>query len=357
MKRIILLIVLLAMSSFVMGCNKEVVNVADYISVSTEGYSGYAVATTVLDKDGLKAALVSKADLSDKDAEAFVESVALSQIEGYVSNGQRVTVSVSSTNKNASNKRILIKDAEILLEDIEEPIVYDVFKELEVKIEGISPKASVNYINNSTDPYISKLVITVEPQDFVKVGDKVTVSIDVNQEEEGKKGIAFKSVTQEYVVGEISSYATLEKIDTQTLKDIDEKNIDAVKKETADSTKHMMWRITGNREYLLEKGAEKVVECELVETYFLKEKELVAGQDNNYIYYMYKVAIANNDKKETGYFIFEYKNAVIIDGKFYVSDTKTEERYKCNQTMENLYSELIEGKLDEYEMSQKIILK
>lgn len=331
------------------SCDKKEVRVSDYIKVKCEGYSGYATLDTQLDSDKLQKALIDEGVLDKSGAKSFVDSIELDVKRDMISNGENLIIKISCDKNAVKDRKVLVKDISYKVSGLKEPKVVDVFASLDVKIEGISPKVKLNITNNSTDEYIKNLKIVTDKQGFLKIDDEVTVKVEVDDVAEGKKGMKIKQKEQKYVIGKMSSYPqTASELIMTEISNIDALNIETIKKETGDTTKHMLWRITGEPKYLLSGSSESVKTLEKVNAYLLSEKVLEEGKDNNYIYFIYRAEITNGSQSETGFFLFEYKNAVISGGKLLVGTSKPEERYVCSKEYEKIYSEYIGNKENIY---------
>ena len=339
---------------FAVGCSKKHVAVKDYVKVVGEGYDGYATVTVSLDKDALAAALADKKILSKSDAKKFVESVELTvKDNGHISKKGAV-ISMKADESYIKKNRIDISECSIKPEGIKDGITVDAFSELTVKLEGIIPKVHLVLENASENEYVSKLTYKYDSEAMFKAGDEVEVFVEVNEEEEGRKGYTFKQISQKYVIGDISAYpeGTAE-LDKAVIDKTASLCKDVISDDTADTTKHMMWRITDNPEYLLSSSVETASAIELIGIYFLQEKNIKYGRDNNYLYYAYSADISNGSSGMKGYFVFELKNVYIsATGELVVPTNNLKEKYFCGESFEELYGLYIEEKFSEYLVSK-----
>ena len=84
----------------------------------------------------------------------------------------------------------------------------DVFADIQITVEGAAPHASVTVQGNPDDPFLRSIRFTVTPDRDLKLGDTVTITAEISQEEAKENGYRMKSNTIEYTLEKMPSYIT-----------------------------------------------------------------------------------------------------------------------------------------------------
>jgi len=350
MRRIIkVLLCFLILGTCITACSKKKVTVSEFIKTSYDGYSGFAKVTVSLDKDGLKKSLLESKAVDGDKVDTFVESVELQLKDEYASNGKNVVVSIKCDTSLINKNKIDTSDYKETVSNLKETTELDGFSAFEISLGGASPKITIDAKNISEDEKLKNLKLKMNPEGFYKAGDSVIVSLDIDATAEGMKGFSYKELEREYKIGDVSVFPSgASELQKDVLDEIDKINKETIKKEVSDSTRHMLWRITDNPSYLLESSTENADSIELINTYYLYEKEVQKDRDNNYLLFVYKVEVSNGNSKETGYFVFNYSNAVLVGGKLDVSSESPENRYNCGIDKDAVIKEFVSDKENEY---------
>lgn len=176
-------------------------NSANVISVHYSGYNGKATAELQIDKEKLKEELenaynkykrslwplVKKRTVEDYLALADTVTGELDKTEG-ICNGDVLFINMAINQDMAKALKVSLKYEEIPLtvSDISEATVLgneELFADVVLEVEGISPMLSVGLKNNSQDELLKQIGYEiVEPKDFYAKGDTVTVKAVVDRE-------------------------------------------------------------------------------------------------------------------------------------------------------------------------------
>ena len=214
-------------------------NINDYISVNFSGYNTVGEAHFKIDKEGLNKAILkaqgkkeseilSDDSLSSYEALHDCVRISLSNRSG-LSNGDKIELKLEYD--EAANDLLGIKlgysNKEYTVEGLQEAKKIDAFEDIAVTFSGVSPNGKASVKNNSDDSYIKNLKYELSKTSGIKIGDKVTVKVNVDTQEALKQGYIIEETTKEY---------TCEKLDTyiSKLEDLQEAQIEKLKKEAQD---------------------------------------------------------------------------------------------------------------------------
>lgn len=348
--KILFLMVVMAMGAVMAGCNigHRDIALANYAIINVDGLSGRANATLIVDYDGIYSNLVN----SDKDGNGkdyyrtFVDSLKYS-LDKYeqISNGDKITLNI--TYDNAEAERLKLNVSNIIsakdITELAEGTEIDVFRDVELIIDGVAPYAKVTYVNNSTDPFISKLTYEIIGNtQNVSVGDKLTLKCNYDSKDAELFYYYTDKLTMDYVVDGVDSYIyDANQMDLKLIGDIAKACADTIETETLDTTTRMLYTLTGSSNYLYQDNHEKVDKIELIRVDFFAKKGMVSGEDENATLLIFYAVISNSNYTEDGYFIFKYQNALVSpEGTLYMGVNSPELRYICGQDFDALYAEI-----------------
>lgn len=192
-KKIIALLSASAVCIAMTSCGKKLVNYTcdDYIDIDVSGASGKAAANVKFDRD-----LIDKINMDIYEGKA--DDVQLAQIEVYLysavdydivgetkelSNGDVITVILSPDNERLKDIGISFSETEYsyTVSGLTEPVTLDLFKDVEVTFEGVSPylKPKVEYIGS--DDFIKDNVYYSTDAFGYKNGDTLKLSARYNK--------------------------------------------------------------------------------------------------------------------------------------------------------------------------------
>lgn len=191
-KKIIAMLSASAVCIAMTSCGKKLVDYTcdDYIDIDVSGVSGKATASIMFDKD-----LISKVNMDVYEGKA--DDMQLAQIEVYLysaveydivgetkelSNGDIITVVLSPDNERLKDIGISFSETEYsyTVSGLTEPVTLDLFKDVEVTFEGISPhlKPIVEYIGS--DEFIKNNVYYITDAYGYKNGDTLKLTARYN---------------------------------------------------------------------------------------------------------------------------------------------------------------------------------
>lgn len=255
------------------GCGSTKVDANDYVTITYDGYDGYATASAEFDYEKFEEDYEGKIDFSKefkkelKDeysdflgdsastdqlleevyGDSSVAEIVCGEIAGYGSfdksdnlkNGDTVTYKWSLKDsdleefENNYNVKLKFSDIESKVDGLESIPTFDAFEGVEVTFDGTAPNGTASL---SADNQYSSMGYTLDKQDGLKNGDVVTVTFGGSGDETSTVENCIssfqeapKEVTKEYTVSGLPSYATkaseipddiLEKMKTQATDEI-----------------------------------------------------------------------------------------------------------------------------------------
>lgn len=222
-----------------------------------------------------------------------------------ISNGDKITVTVTSRNGLDLNKRLLREGyyIEVWTKDYEvsglvEPVVFDPFENIVFNCTGISPKASASIIDKNE---IWGLHFATDKSTDLSNGDVVTVTVETVSgkniyEHCAQYGYVPSCIEKEYIVGGLDVYATMmEDISTSLLasmeQQVKEGYLAHIASEWSDPSTLADFVYIGN--------------------YFVTPKMGAKVETQNYLYLIFKATAlrpSNRDEKFDFYYYACYEN-------------------------------------------------
>lgn len=213
------------------------------------------------------------------------------------------------------------------------------FENVQVTFAGISPDAYVLVQNNWEDEYLGSLYFTADKTTGIMKDDVITVTCQVTKEELKKHGLRAESLTATYKADQLNEYVnSAEQVDKQVLAEITNECINTITAQTVDTTFRMFYKATKDSAYLREVNNEKAENIELLNTYFLSNKNNLEAAGNNYVSLVFKADISNDNIFMPVYFVFTYSDGYITpDGIYEIGRDEPEKRYDCSVDYQQLY--------------------
>ncbi len=326
---IIIIIAVVAISN-----RKETICLEDYVTVTCSGYDGYGTAYISFDYDTYYSDLLSKSSvkvsssadsiydlssyLSSSDYTLFYTTYSAT---GYdvdttsdLSNGDVVTITFNYDEETAKQIGIKFKGESMEYEVSElSPVVeIDPFADVTVSFTGISPNVYAEVVNNSTDEFLSDLYFDIDTYSNISVGDTVTVSVYMYEDEDYYAeyyGYKFTQTSKEFTCESVDYYAA-------SISDVDDDVLGQMKSQTEDVI-----------EAYFATESEDITASDItyVGYYFLSYKGTSSYSDQNQIYIVYSASVSSTDdsfETSTIYLPVRYTDLIVYaDGTCYVDLT------------------------------------
>ncbi|MFA9466058.1 MAG: zinc-ribbon domain-containing protein [Velocimicrobium sp.] len=326
---VIILIFVLVIRMLLIKSNENTLLLNGYMKIHSSGYNTVGTAESVFDYKSFERDLKNILETtSSSKVEALIDASLneyyVSDIEDMIkfelnksqnlSNGDKVTLHFVFDNKKLKKYNIKLKAKDIKskvngLLDIKKVNPFDY---ITVKYTGVSPGASAEVVNNSSEEFFSSLNFTFkeEHEDCLRIGDTITLSIMSDDEQYAlQNGYQFTETSKKYSCDSLDTYAmSMSDISDETLEYMKNKTVETLE-DTLDlyDSKAKKWNYEG---------------C-----YFLVSKNIDTWGATNSIYVVYSTTLKSSYEdlnNEKIYFPIRFLNIVkhsdgtsSVDDKFY----------------------------------------
>lgn len=332
------------------------INPEKYITIQYSGANGYAAAECVVDSEKLYEKLAKKEKDPDKLSKyrKFADSVYAKVDKEDIANGDKLSVKIYYDEQAAKEAgAVFLKNKyNIKAQGIEKGTELDLFSQVEVTFAGISPKAFVIVTNKWEEEYLSTLSFTADRAENIAKGDTITIQCEADKAQLGRHGYLVDETEVPVTADGLSVYAeNKEQLEESVLSAIQEEVFDTIVSQTEDNTFRMLYKASGNDEFLRNDNVEAAADLELLYVYFLKRRDGADAVKDNYLYYVCRANVSNDDTWEAVYFVFEYSDGYVTsDGKYDIIHDNSDKRYSCSLDYESLIEEKIMNKEETYDI-------
>lgn len=206
----------------------DVVDLSDYCTYEYKGYNHKGSVVISIDQEktsqllrGLKDTYNSRImhvyKCNDEDYNSFYNSLNVTaDVPENLSNGSEFSYTVNYDKKLAKKLRLSVKKnakTEVVSGLVTATILKleDVFRDVSLAYEGVSPDVTVTLENNSTNPFVKNMVFAIiDPKEKYTKGDTVRVRAYFSEEECLDKHFAVEKPSdeciKEYVIDDIPEY-------------------------------------------------------------------------------------------------------------------------------------------------------
>ena len=331
-------------------------SLARYTIVGLEGFDTKATATVSVDEMGLYKALAGSESTEEewKKYETFVKSVTCTLDKNdNLSNGDvlKVTVSYDESLAQALGIDVNITEREYKVSGLRTGKELDLFTDVKIITGGISPFIYVTCLNESEDEYLSTLEYSIDKTYGLAIGDEITISCKIDEEHADSLGYFYEETEKKYVISTADKYIDDPKeIDIELVESLSTDNINVIVTETADTTYHMVYKVTQDNMYLYRDGNEDAVGFSLDRVVLANNNTGMEQEHENYVLVIYHGSIALPKYTQEAdpydyvdaYFCFKYSDAILSkDGEFLMATNDPHNRYVCADSYENLINSVL----------------
>lgn len=209
-----------------------------------------------------------------------------------LSNGDKVEVTISCNEDAFKKQKIKIKNTSftVKVEDLLDGTEYDLFKDVKLIYNGVSPDISVSVDTMDCDDFVRNYVnfTVAEKSSHYKNGDVITLNATYNENAAEEKLYVIKNLTKEYTIsGQTEYLKSFEGIDTAGLQ-----------KEVSDHLESFISSNYSSGSYFWGHGRVKSVESKGLQSGWLlniKENRVSYGSKNSYLS-IYKYTVICEDE-------------------------------------------------------------
>ena len=341
--------------------NAKGLDIRKYITADYVGIYGYAKGNYTFDKEAFYRDLAGSETNEDKLAsyKNFADSIVVTSDDTTIKNGEKVSLNINydKAAMKATGYHIKKDSYSFVANGISEGKRINLFQDISVKINGISPEATAIVVNNSEDEYLKTLQYKTDKSTGLANGDRIMITCDVTAEELAAHGYTASGTSVMYNVSGLSTYVSdakgITKEVVNNVANIDKSMLEA---ETADTTFRMVYKLTGNRDFLSLVNNESLSEFSISKAYFLKKKDSNKNTNDpeNILVLVNKIRVNADDRSEEGYAVVLHYNAYTkTDGSTVEVDTSNlKNQYALGQNEEELIQLNINNREAGYDITQ-----
>lgn len=254
----VLVVVLIVVG--IVSTNAKKIDLAEYVEISCSGYNGNGsvnvnikeeeLLITILEQKGYDEDSITSMLSGDylfggfsskvKDLERLQKEIeTIEKVYQTVSftpdkteelsNGDQITVTIDFDEKLAKKSKISFKGNEYtyVVEGLGDYIELDPFEHLQVQFTGIAPNTNIEYSYDGNDGYLNSWSFTTDKNGGFDAGDKVKISVNVDEEYLKRNGYVLTRTENEYTCENVGYYVT-------SLDQITEEMEESIKKDCCD---------------------------------------------------------------------------------------------------------------------------
>lgn len=352
---LVLLIILLVVKFVVL--DKDDFSLVRYAMVKVEGFEGMAEATVLVDDVGLFDAITGEDVAAEEELEyrAFVDSVEFSlDIREGLANGDtiRITAVYDEALANKLGIKVGTTKKEYKVSGLVNGKELDLFADVKIITEGISPYVYATYLNESKNDYLKGLEYSIDKAAGLSIGDTITITCLIDEDTARDNGFYYFKDSMEYTITTADKYVDeVGEIDKNVIEEIKQTLPTLIESETSNTTYHMAYKVTGNKVYLYRDNNEKIVDVKFEEIRLANNNTDYEQEHENYILVVYSGRIALPKYTTAAdpydyvmaYFCFLYDDAVITtDGEFVMSTDEPWDRVVCATSYDEVIADVWE---------------
>ena len=362
-------VLVLVVAVVLIKTHKTKIDLQDYAKVNFSGYDKYGKAELDFDnvkfmKDFAEAAGIGDDledyesisdlyDLDKGDLKDITEAVAIFEEittgckldkESGLKNGDTVKLTFKFDNDKAKEfgVKFVGDDLEVKASGLKEVKEIDPFQDVKVEFSGTSPDVSVSVENESQEEGISGLYFKAEPDDDLKVGDKVKVTVDYDEDSFIEEyGCILKVTEKEYTVEKVDAYLT-------AANELNDDVVARMKTQTENTIKAY---------FATEKEELKQSNLKYVGYYFMSNIHPDGWNPYNQVYMVYSAKVKSKSKSfktSTVYLPVKFTNVIkYADGTLYV-DTDSDSIEGHSGLSYSWWSE-VKGYRNEADMKEELV--
>lgn len=352
---LVIFIVLLVIKLAVV--DREEFSLVRYAIVKVVGFENVAEATVLVDDVGLFDAITGDDVAAEEELEyrAFVDSVEFSlDKRDNLANGDTIIITAVYDEALANKLGIKVGTSkrEYKVSGLGKGEELDLFADVKIITEGISPYVYVTYLNESKNEYLKGLEYSIDKASGLSIGDTITITCLIDKETARTNGFYYFKDSMEYTITTADKYIDeVSELDESVMNELMEALPGVIERETADTTYHMAYKVTGNKVYLYRDNNEKIVNVKLEGIYLANNNTEYEQEYENYVLVIYTgdVALPKYTTEADPYnyvgasFCFLFPDAIVTtEGEFNLSIDEPWDNVICAASVEEVMTALEE---------------
>lgn len=243
--------------------SKKTINLEDYVKIEFSGYNTKGTARIDFDEEQFTKDVMAVAkNVNQEDSwKSLVDYYLLKEScsmdldkSTELSNGDKVTLTFTYNNSNLKAYGIKFKGDKVTekVKGLDDLKTVDPFEDIDVEFSGVDGEVTAEVVNNSKDDYLKHVSYSLDKNTNIKIGDKVTVKVDVSEETAENNGFKFKETQKTFTCENADKYVeTLSQIDEKSLEEFQKQSIDIINSELGTDTDFVMGELNFEGMYLL----------------------------------------------------------------------------------------------------------
>ena len=350
----ICLLVGIATAVYFLFFSVQTIDMSQYITVEYDGYDGYATATVELDKK-------IKDEFEDSSIyKSFKKKVELEiTSDNYdLKNGDTLKVKVDISKSWLEKNRLELKDKTISIKisGIPEADTVDVFEDLEISVEGVSPYLSVTVNNNNPDEFIRTVYYSLSESYGLKNSDKITITANYSEYDAQEMGVIVAKDTMEYTIKDQPYYAnSKDDISESIITTISADMLEEVKDNVDYGKSRIYYHYSDTYNPTAYYSDDLTAgEPTLVNLYLLSAKDSDSYYyADNYLYGVFKVTYTSKENGATfDWYFTTYTSDLAVTSDKKILEEEYDDYYYVNysegQSAESIYDEYIDDYKSDY---------
>lgn len=316
----ILLITTIFFCFVLTSCGSHKVDLLEYVDIEFSGSEGIGVAEINLDETRLKLNLQNNSkDLNEAVLDTIVNSITFSlDKEKELSNEDSVIATLKWNDELANDYGFNFsgESKNFIVSDLQERIVADFFEDIEIILEGVSPKSKVLIQNNSSDSKIKNVTYSAQPSSMIANGDTITITANYSKNDFSEDEYIIEDNKKDFVVDGADEYI-------KTFDSIDDDAIEKLKSQAEDIlttrfSKLSTYTYAIHNTYVTAKFDEDSIELisrPIIDSYFSSYKDGLSNSyvsEYNMIYLVFEMTVIDFklDEPKTIYPVVTCKNFI-----------------------------------------------
>ena len=336
---------------------QEEFSLVRYAMVKVVGFENVAKATVLVDDVGLFDAITGENVAAEEELEykAFVDSVEFSlDKRENLANGDTIIITAMYDEALANKLGIKVGTSkrEYKVSGLGKGKELDLFADVKIITEGISPYVYVTYLNESKNEYLKGLEYNIDKASGLSIGDTITITCLIDEETARDNGFYYFKDSMEYTITTADKYIDrVTELDEDVMNKLLETLPGVIEDETANTTYHMAYKVTGNKVYLYRDNNESIVNVKLDGIYLANNDTGYEQECENYVMVVYTgdIALPKYTTEADPYnyvdacFCFLFPDAILTtSGEFELDVEKPWENVICSTSVEGVMSEFEE---------------
>ena len=365
-KLLTMVTVLLLTMLFLVGCGEQKIDLTQYVSVSYKGLNGKATANVDVDYVELEKILWNSEEneLDNLYTIAVIEESISCKADktSDLSNGDKINITITWDEELVKEAGFKFTGKQYVIEvtGLEDGVEIDLFEDISIQCEGVSPSATAKVINSSENEWIKGLNFRIEDYTGLANGDIVTVEADCSQESAEYHGYIIEETKKEFVIEGADEYVSnYSQIDEVTLEQINTYSSDLIESQLTQSYLYKYYIYPG--EFLWDEVHLKSVEIVPCYAYFQNVREELElswyGAQNKFVI-VYNVTITDEVTPEGKSVLLPvyYEDIVLQGDDKIIVDYNNAYIVESYKEYEEMYRAIVTSKKADYN-SEEIIFE